>query len=543
MSYPRVLQSLVIEDESQMVETYQDYFRDLQKEDLPVAPPRIAPSLDDAKRELARDGVLHLVILDLRLPVRAGSSPDEASALGLELLSQIEGRERYPVPVLLVVTGDLNRADPLESIRWRLEERFSYGKIVRKGQWLHDDLRKAIDAAWEYCDVGVHVLGGAADTYPLISPREEDLLRRSALAQGAIGIDLRWWSAEHRDRGVSTVPPDWVKVLQGRFILPGDAGMSRPRFFKFESQENGKGSQAGATLLAQKLNHVGVIHAITGPDRHLLVTDKAGPSSDPPLTLTSYLMRPTGETSAHLAKIALDIATQLRQLGDETNENLPVPRLFWEHLDAERLSRTCKAQNRLGEGPTDLFRLLGQSQERRWCKVRTRHGDLHLGNVSLDLDAGAVRAFLIDPGSMKRGPVGRDFATLEVSLLLHQRYGAGESLVIACADLYDGSPPAPDRQTPSARSALHENTRLLLRALRAEALAECPLSTYVLLLIDEVFVQLGGLTFGTSQNKIFRKDDAEELFSRLRNWHLRLESRALIGGREPEGTLRQPVEE
>ena len=60
----------------------------------------------------------------------------------------------------------------------------------------------------------------------------------SGLATGtAIGVDLRWWSAERQDHGTDTGPLQWVKTLQGRFILKGQDGLSRPRFFKIEPAE------------------------------------------------------------------------------------------------------------------------------------------------------------------------------------------------------------------------------------------------------------------------------------------------------------------
>ncbi|MEO6326252.1 MAG: hypothetical protein ABIT01_05630 [Thermoanaerobaculia bacterium] len=519
MSYPRVLQTLLIEDETSVVETYREYFKRFEEEGLPVAPPRVAQSLKDAQTELDRDRIIHTVILDLRLPDDAGGASEEASSRGLELLGRISTRETYPVPVLLIVTGDLRRANPFESLRRQLEEGFSYGRILAKGLDLAAEIRAGLDAALRYCDIGVHLSGGAGDLYPPISPREDDLLRRCALEEEAVGVDLRWWAANRRDRG-SDERPDWAKVLQGRFLLPGDAGVSRPRFFKFESRENGERSKAGAIGLAHKVNHIKVVRSLRASDHHLLVTDKAGPSNSEPLSLRTFLAGPASDVAPRLPRLASEIGGQLRLLGDETTEELRSSKLFWPHHDADRIAHACHGADLEGDGPSELFRRLQETDALHWCVVRTRHGDLHLDNISLDPDE-PVHSYLIDPGAMARGVAARDFATLEVSLLLHQRYTpTGPSLVSTCRDLYDGSCPDRSADVASASSDHNANTREFVRQLRIHALQGCsaPGLTYPLLLLDEVLIQIGGLAFGTSQNKIYRDADAIELFRYVRDW-------------------------
>jgi CheY-like chemotaxis protein len=521
LSYPREIRTLVIEDETAVVETYKHYFQKFFDQGLPVAPVMIAQSFKDAQTELSRERIIHVVILDLRLPEDAGGTSDEASARGLELVSQISVRERYPVPVLLIVTGDVRRARPLEQLRLQLEERFSYGRIVGKGIDLAADIKTGLEAALEYCDIGIHIAGGPAEMYPLISAREEDLLRRCTLQEDdAIGLDLRWWAADRRDCSDND-SSDWVKVLQGRFLLLGDAGVSRPRFFKFESIENGERSRAGAIRLAQKLNHIQVIRSLRGSHRHLLVTDKAGPSNSEPLALSAFLAGPEASVRPSLRQVATDIADQLSELGDTTVEEVATRDLLWPFHNSERLMGGCKENDLNGDGPVELLCRLQEVDIRHWCNIRTRHGDLHIHNVSLDQDAGDVRSYLIDPGGMRRGPAARDFASLEVSLLLHQRYETttAGSLVSACQDLFDGaSLDGPD--TPIALSDHHKNTRALVQELRLHALQQCksPTPTYAILLLDEVLIQLGGLAFGTSQNKIYCQADAMELFRYLRAW-------------------------
>lgn len=503
-----------------MVEAYRGYFRAFADEGLQVAPIIIAQSFKDAQIELSRERIIHVVILDLRLPEDAGGTSEEVSARGLELVRQISARERYPVPVLLIVTGDLRRAKPLEELQHQLEECFSYGRIIEKNLDLALDIRKGLDAVLEYCDMGIHITGGPAEMYPLISPREEDLLRRCVIQEDdAIGLDLRWWAADRRDFGGGE-SLDWVKVLQGRFLLWGDAGVSRPRFFKFESIENGKRSRAGAIRLGQKLNHIQVIRSLRDSHRHLLVTDKAGPSNGEPLALSAFLVGSEASVRPCVRRMATDIADQLNELGDATVEELSTGDLLWSSHSSERLLAACKESDLNGNGPVELLRLLQETNLKHWCSIRTRHGDLHIHNVSLDQYAGEVRAYLIDPGSMSRGLAARDFASLEVSLVLHQRYEtSGGTLVRGCQDLFDGSSPS-GLSSPDMLSDHQRNTRALVQELRVHALALCrtPTPTYAILLLDEVLIQLGGLAFGTSQNKIYCQADVMELLRYLKVW-------------------------
>jgi CheY-like chemotaxis protein len=522
LSYPREIRTLVIEDETAMVETYRRYFQQFLDQGLPVAPVTIAQSFKDAETELNRERVIHVVILDLRLPENAGGTSEETSARGLQLVSQIAAREQYPVPVLLIVTGDVRRASPLEQLQFQLEESFAYGRIVEKGIDLAADIRKGLDASLQYCEIGIHLTGKPEEMYPMVSAREEDLLRRCTLQEDdAIGLDLRWWAADRRDCGGGE-SLEWVKVLQGRFLLLGDAGVSRPRFFKFESIANGERSRAGAIRLAQKVNHIQVIRSLRGSDRHLLVTDKAGPSNSEPIALSAFLVDQKASVKANLTQVAADIADQLSELGDTTVEELSTRDLLWPFHNSERLIGACKENDLNGAGPAELLRQLQKADTKHWCNIRMRHGDLHIHNVSLDQDTGEVRAYLIDPGGMQRGLAERDFASLEVSLLLHQRYEAtiAGSLVSGCRDLLDGSSPDGAASSASTLPQHHKSTRALVQELRLRALQQCKAltPTYAICLLDEVLIQLGGFAFGTSQNKIYCQADAMELFRYLRVW-------------------------
>ena len=87
MSYPRTLQALIIEDETEIVENGH-YFEEYIGEGVNIAKPIIVRSYQDALRELARPVIFDLVILDLKLPERAGGDLEGGSSRGLELVER-----------------------------------------------------------------------------------------------------------------------------------------------------------------------------------------------------------------------------------------------------------------------------------------------------------------------------------------------------------------------------------------------------------------------------------------------------------------------
>src|SRR5205807_2393273 len=95
VSYPRLIQPLVIEDDIVSKNSYDDLFARLAKQH-PVAKPRYAFSYDAARLALAGDEMFHLVVLDLCLPERQGMPPAGDVSLGMDLLSVIHGRDTYP---------------------------------------------------------------------------------------------------------------------------------------------------------------------------------------------------------------------------------------------------------------------------------------------------------------------------------------------------------------------------------------------------------------------------------------------------------------
>ena len=116
MSYPLMLQPLVIEDEDRIKDVYQGIFETVSGEisnALPFAimPPCYAFSSDQAADLLEGSKIFHVVILDLRLPEKQGLPEVQDQDLGLALLERCINRDRYPIPALLVISGHVGSTD------------------------------------------------------------------------------------------------------------------------------------------------------------------------------------------------------------------------------------------------------------------------------------------------------------------------------------------------------------------------------------------------------------------------------------------------
>lgn len=524
MSYPRLIQTLIIEDEISMIEMYKGYFRRFIKDEVCVAPPCIVCGYEDALRELSGNQIFHMVILDLKLPEAAGGDAEGGSSRGLELVKRIAEREEMPVPVLLIATGDLSRITKFQPLLDQIEAGFYYGTIVGKSVDLPDEIMRGIEKVHKYTDFGIRLTDPTEQARPPLTPREEDLIRRCGLAkETAIGVNLQWWSAERRDWGAGGDVPQWVKVLQGRFLLRGEDGLSRPNFFKIESEENGTNAHEVAQVVADKLQHLRVVGFQQAGRRSLLVTDKAGPSNDSPVRLDAYLRQSHEDMMQSIPALAQDVAEQLQRFGPSRKLPIPLSKLLWNFHQQDTIAiaweKVARASREINTDPDWLYVFLKSSEQILWVNVRPlQHGDLHIGNISLDMDGGRMRAYVFDAAKNSSTVCGRDLAALEVSLLLHQKYSGDQSLVNACSELYNGCFPEGTEMIPVELEQHHRNTLIMVNAIRKQALKENTPDVYSILLLDEVFIQLGSFAFGTSQNKIQRAFDAVELYNLLALW-------------------------
>ncbi len=220
MSYPRKLHILVVEDDSDVIEAYRVSFTTLKKA-FQMINPVFVRSFSDAKKRIDGSEIFHVVLLDMNLPMETRGQPVEGLAPGEQLLEMLAKRDNHPVPVLLVVSGKLNLAQPISNMQKRLENDFWYGRLVNKGLEQHHEIESGLTQALRYLDVGIHIGDSGNEWFPTLSPREVDLLRRCVLTQGScLGIDLRWWNAENGP-SISRPPPyaGSTKVLMGRFVL------------------------------------------------------------------------------------------------------------------------------------------------------------------------------------------------------------------------------------------------------------------------------------------------------------------------------------
>ena len=504
MSYPATLQTLVIEDQEEVKVAYSGILSKLAAEGggLPFrpAPPRFAFSYEQAIHFLEGSEIFHLVILDLRLPEKQGMPAPEDQDLGLDLLTQCAGRDRYPIPALLVISAHIGRIDQIR-MQQTLQHSFYHGQsIVKDFSYLEPAIRRAFRDLTKYTAVGIHLRASATDQYPTLSPRDEDLLRRSVLQEsGRIGLDLNWWSAK-----TSCDKQQWTKVLMGRYLLDEGAGASRPKFFKLMPTSEAQSAIDSARRVAQRLAHISIVSTVESKGTSLMVTEKVGAQDARPKPLAEVI---SNLDPAQVLQVSRQIAFQVEQLGDLLPESKPLRAILWPTHDTENLAsqwsrfRSKLPEQAAGVEPIALYLTLRACEERIRLNVRPIvHGDLHIGNVALDLTAQSAEAYIFDPGACRSDVAGKDIASLEVSAILHQRI-ALETLVEICSVLYASSDPTGTADVGTF-SAQARNTIQLIRSLRTAAMRWNDPSLYALMVFDSVLIQVGGLAAGRSGNYI-----------------------------------------
>jgi CheY-like chemotaxis protein len=533
MSYPAMLQALVIEDEEGPKVAYEEIFKKLASESsgLPFrpAPPRFAFSYEQALQFVEGSKIFHLVILDLRLPQRQGMPELEDEELGLDLLIRCANRDRFPIPAALVISGHIGSTDQIH-MQQTLHQGFCYGRPLVKGDFslLEEAIRRACREVARYTAVGIHLRASGRDQYPTLSPRDEDLLRRSVLQEnGRIGLDLDWWSAKlSRDQSLdSTVEPQWTKVLMGRYLLDEDGGASRPMFFKLMPTSEAQSAIDGARRAAQRLAHITIVSSVVARSASLMVTEKVGAQDARP--------RPLGEVfgdfdSERMLKIARQIASQVDQLGDLLPESRPLRAILWPAHDVGNLAgQWSRFRDDLplqaGAEPVNLYSRLSVCEERIRLNMRSIvHGDLHIGNVALDVSDGSAEAYVFDPGACGSDVAGRDIASLEVSAILHQRI-AIEAVIEICSALYRSSGPS-EVADAGALSAQVGNTIQFVTGLRAAVAGWNDRWLYALMVFDSALIQVGGLATELSGNYIDDPRCAVYVLAAAAAWYQSLQS-------------------
>jgi CheY-like chemotaxis protein len=522
MSYPRVIQPLIIEDSLDAQYMYKTIFDSLTGYNL--APPCYAYCYSDAVAHLESSTIFHLVVLDLRLPEHPGMPASDGIDLGLAVLERCVKRDKYPIPVLLVISGAIQRAQQQE-LAERVRTGFAHGQVLVKAPTMDAAIHDALIHIDFYCDLGLHIRDSGERLFPTISPREEDLLRRCVLHQkGCTGIDLEWWSAEYVNAtGSHAGFKGWTKTLMGYFLLDGGDKASRPNFFKMAPATGAEVVIQAAQRMEHKLSHIKVRSTVVSDSRYLLVTEKVGSGHDRPIALADYLNFGSAEVWKALPRVVLDIVEQLRSLGAKTALMCPIRDLLWKWHDRDRIAGQWEAyggrtRTGLTVNPLGLYDRLEQST----VVVRVEqqsflHGDLNITNVALDRGDDGTRAYIFDAEGSTPDVNARDLAMLEVTSLLHQP-SEGTSLVEACAGLYDPEFIMPENYTDIALSDRTRNTMRLIDLIRKQAYDLIEPRIYAFLVFDISLLQLGGLAFTVSRNKISNPADAALLVALAGQW-------------------------
>ena len=539
MSYPRKLHILIIEDEQDPIDEYQELLPALG-ETYPYVEPAVVRSFDDALDYINGPNVVHLVILDLNLPYETRQQPPDGIDPGQQLLALLAQREEYPVPAVLIVSARLQLAR-LTELQTRLEKEFWYGALVNKGiPTLGNELSIGLQKAQEYCDVGIHVAGADKGWYPPLTPREEDLLRRCVLSQpGCLGVDLHWWSAESAptfSRLAEYAGP--TKVLMGSFLLDDGMGASRPTFFKFEPSASAPATSRDAAILDQKLRHVQVKCSLPSHTRFLLVTQSV--TDGTPVPLNVYLSGAPAEVTPTLPALVGDVLAQLDQLGMSTDGQTTVRQLLWEWHERNRideaLQRFQPSSSAIGDiDPLSLFDMLKTSDRLVWVGKRLcTHGDLNATNVAVDFrDGERPHAFVFDAAGVGANTDTRDLAMLEITSLLFNP-DLVRSLQEGCLDLLYGQTFVPEGLEKLDVPPSVQNTIQFIVLLRREIEQQDKTAVYALMVFDIALMQLGGLAVQPSRNKITDPAFCSAVANVACEWLLRFIPELMRGGTDSD---------
>lgn len=290
----------------------------------------------------------------------------------------------------------------------------------------------------------------------------------------------------------------------GRYLLE-EGGASRPKFFKLLAGPDSRPAIDSARKIEQKLTHIKITSSVVSRTTGLIVTEKVGAQDARPNPL-GEIFRNINRSSTF--EIAGQIVGQVQQLGELLDDSRPLKSLLWSAHDETNLNdQWGRLQPLLPADlpiidPVTIYAALRQSEE----KLRLReqpivHGDLHMNNVALDDTPKGPEAYIFDAGVIRRSTAGRDIAVLEVSVLLHQHVDL-EILKTICRLVYDATIPLDANSVASLANPLAQNIVEFIRSLREGVKSWNPPNVYALLVFDFVLIQLGGLMFGSSGNRV-----------------------------------------
>lgn len=522
MSYPTKIRVLVVEDEPSVKRYYEELFKKFGAM-FDIAPLRYAFSLDEALEHIQGETIFHLVIVDLRIPERSGSPTSEQELLGLKVIEACAKRENWPVPALLVFSGQMS-GNLEHRLNEELELQFSYGKARVKPD-VDGVVSDALKHIVAYSSVGIHELEHPDAIYAPLTPRERDLVRRSALENGAIGVYLSFFTSDFARGDPDDGYSGWTKVFVGRFFGE-DYAPSSTSFFKLMPYREADVVTRDAHAMQNCLPHIKVRYASSSGRRYLLVTERVGSKDGLPSSLESLLGLESEAAKAAIVKAVQQIASQLDRLDQATPNRLrprEVLHMALMLVEGRSAAEAAFIQILLYRGgmseeecrrPGGVLERLVSIEDELPVRMKKCHGDLNASNVAVDLDDDGVSAYIFDASGMRPRPTESDLAFLEITTLLHANPGSG-SLVDACAPFYG-------EESAETLEDVQASARIFVEQIRIQAYIRCEQKTYALLLFDVVYGQVWGLAYGGSANKVKRREEAVKLLIFVSGWIERL---------------------
>ena len=509
MSYPRKLHILVVEDDADAINACKNSFEIFAK-NFSLIEPVYVRSHDEAKGFIDGTDLFHVVILDLNLPLAKRGQTAEGLVPGEQLLEDLAKRDSYPIPVVLIVSGKLNLAQPIGGLQDRLTNDFWYGRLVNKGPGQAAEIEAGLAQALKYVDVGVHLRDGGGEWFPTLSPREEDLLRRCVLSQSSsLGVDVRWWSAEP-GASVSQPSPNRgpTKVLMGHFLMDDGMGRSIPAFFKFQPAGDGPFDCRDTGILAQKLPHVKILHTANARQRSLIATQNVT-NWGVPISLNEYLHGNPAVVVQNIPKLIKQAVDQLSLLGNKRENEVPVSGFLWKYLDRAAIERAwnrCDCRQLVEDGypnPLATFDSITASTVKHWTNwTSCTHGDLNATNVAIDSSTPqGPQTYIFDAAGMKQDLEFRDLATLEVTTILFNSVGNNE-IAQACGAFYTNDLLPKEAPGLTSASSFAQNVFAMIAAIRSHLHPDQDKIAYALLIFDAALRQLSGLGIQPSPNKV-----------------------------------------
>jgi len=243
--------------------------------------------------------------------------------------------------------------------------------------------------------------------------------------------------------------------------------------------------------------------------------------------LSALLAADTPDHSSDMSKIASDVCSQVLALGQTTPQQSSIKSLLWKSHNLENISRQWNnyggpellRSSGIAEDPIEFFQKLSADEMSvAYTQQAFSHGDLNTSNIIVDLHKTPVEAYIFDAAGAQPHVNIRDIAHLEVSALIHHPPRNGRTVIEECASVYGGGYLV-DIPTEAGQA---RNVISLVTELRRTAAQSASELLYAVSVVDYALLQLGGLSYGPSMNKIGTRRDAALLVALTLQWFKRI---------------------